>query len=137
METFNVFNTLTSIQIFWKMQTLFKKLKHPFLFESTKIENGTFSYKTALSEAYAKTNRMGSTKWTYLKERSFASNYFILFYKKFCFSLRTSYKKLILCANYSNVHIHTFQKSWSFIWGCFFPIKHPQIKLHCWRKVWM
>ena len=97
------------------MQTLFKKLKHPFLFESTKIEKGTFSYKTALSEAYAKTNRMGSTKWTYFKERSFASNYFILFYKKFYFSLRTSYKELILCTSYSNVHIHTFQKSWSFI----------------------
>ena len=47
-----------------------------FLDESTKIENGTFPYKTVLSEAKDKTNRMGSTKWTYHKERSFHSNYF-------------------------------------------------------------
>ena len=34
-----------------------------------------------------------STKWTYHKERSFASKYLIFW--KFCFSLRTSYKDLI------------------------------------------
>ena len=31
----------------------------------------------ATSEHYSKTNGMGSTKWTYHKELSFASNYFI------------------------------------------------------------
>ena len=56
------------------MQTLFKKLDNRFSVESTKINNITIPYKTALSEANAKTNRMGSTKWTYHKERSFASN---------------------------------------------------------------
>ena len=44
-----------------------------------KIENATFPYKTALSEASVKTNRMGSTKLTYHKEWSFASNYSIFF----------------------------------------------------------
>ena len=43
------------------MQTVFKKLKYSSLVESTKIENITFPYKTALSESNAKTNRMGST----------------------------------------------------------------------------
>ena len=57
------------------MQTLFKKLEYRFLFESTKIENATFPYKTALSDV--KTSRMRSTKWTYHKEQSFVSNYFI------------------------------------------------------------
>ena len=52
------------------MQTLFKKLEYRFLVESTKIDNITFPYKTALSEASGKTNRMGSTKWTYHKEQS-------------------------------------------------------------------
>ena len=42
------------------MQTLFKKPECRFLFESTKIENATFPYKTALSDV--KTSRMGSTK---------------------------------------------------------------------------
>ena len=46
-----------------------------FLFESNKIENALFPYKTAISEANVKTNRMVSTKGTYNKERSFASNY--------------------------------------------------------------
>ena len=36
------------------MQTLFKKLEYCSLVESTKIDNITFPYKTALSE----TNRM-------------------------------------------------------------------------------
>ena len=56
---------------------LFQKTGVPFLVESTKIESATFPHKTALSEANVKTNRMGSTKWTYRKERSFPSNYFV------------------------------------------------------------
>ena len=69
----NVFNTLTLKQIFWKTKTFFKKLEHRFLVESTKIENASFPYQTATSEANVETNRMVSTKWTYHKERSFAS----------------------------------------------------------------
>ena len=46
----------------------------------------------------------------------------ILFFRKFCFILRTFYKELIWCTNHPNVHIHTFQKRWSFVWGCFFPV---------------
>ena len=64
-EIFDVFNTLT--------------LTLNFLNECTKIENTSFPYKTALSEATVKTNRMVTTKWTYHKERSFASNYLIFF----------------------------------------------------------
>ena len=65
------------------MKTFLKKLKYCFLVQSTNIENETFPHKTALPEANVKTNRMGSTKWTYHKERSFASNYFIFFEKIF------------------------------------------------------
>ena len=56
-----------------------------FLVQSTKIESALFSYKTALSEANFKRNRMMSTKWNYHKERSFAMNYFIflnIFFEK-------------------------------------------------------
>ena len=67
MKALNVFNTLTfTVQIFWKATFL----------EATKIENTSFPFKTALSEANVKTNRMATTKWTYHKEWSFASNYF-------------------------------------------------------------
>ena len=50
----------------------FKKLEYRFLAETTKIENTSFPFKTALSEVNVKTNRMATTK-----EWSFASNYFI------------------------------------------------------------
>ena len=72
----NVFNTLTLKQIFWNTKTFFNKLEYRFLAESTKIERASFPYKAALSEANVKTNRMVNIKWTYNKERSFASNYF-------------------------------------------------------------
>ena len=55
----------------------FKKLEYRFLVERTKIENASFPYKTAISEANVKTNRTVTTKWAYHRERSFASNYFI------------------------------------------------------------
>ena len=45
-----------------------------------------------------------------------------LFFRKLCFSLRTSYKELICCTKNSNVHIFTFCKRWSFTWRCFFPV---------------
>ena len=40
------------------------------------IENKSFPFKTTISEANVKTNKMVATEWTYHKERSFASNYF-------------------------------------------------------------
>ena len=54
----------------------FKKLEYHILVEGTMIESTSFPYKTVISEANVKTNRMVNAKWTYHKERSFASNYF-------------------------------------------------------------
>ena len=42
-----------------------------------------------------------------------------LFFRNFCFSLKTLYKVLIWCTNHLNVHIHTFRNHWDFILGCF------------------
>ena len=75
---FGTFSILTLKQILWKTKTFFKKLKYCFLLETTKIENALFSYKSAISEANVKTNRMVGRKWTYHKEKSFASYCFIL-----------------------------------------------------------
>ena len=83
MEILNVFNTLTLKQIFSKTKSFSKKLEHSFLVESTKIEDVSFPYKTAISEANVKTNKMVSTKWTYHKERRFSSNY-LIFLKILC-----------------------------------------------------
>ena len=46
----------------------------------------------------------------------------VIFFWKFCFSLRTFYKELICCNNNPNAHIWTFCKHWNFIWRCFFPV---------------
>ena len=103
LEILNVFYTLKLI--FWKPQTRFKK--SAALFFSYQIQSATFPYKTALSEANVKASRMVNTKWAYHKERSFAVT--ILFFRKFCFILRTSYKELIWRTNHPNIHIHTFE----------------------------
>ena len=76
VKILNVFDTVTLKQIFWKTKTVFKKLEYCSLVESNKIENASFPYKTDISEVNVKTNRMVTIKWTYQKERSFASNYF-------------------------------------------------------------
>ena len=55
-KVLNVFNILTLKVTFWKTKTFFqKKLGYRFLVESTKIENASFPYKTAISEANVKT----------------------------------------------------------------------------------
>ena len=77
VKVLNVFNTLTLIQIFCKTKTFFKKLEYRFLVESTKIKSASFPFKTALSEANVKTNKIATTKWTYHEEWSFASSCFI------------------------------------------------------------
>ena len=47
----DVFNTLTLEQIFWKTKTFFKKLEYSFLFETTKIENASFPFRTACQKS--------------------------------------------------------------------------------------
>ena len=72
----NVFNTFTLKKKFWKTKTFFQKLENLSLVKLLRLKT-SFPFKTALSEANVKTNRMATTKWTYHKEWSFASKYFI------------------------------------------------------------
>ena len=100
------------------MKTFFKKPEYCFLAESTTIEDASFPYKTAISEANVKANKMVTTKWT--KNGVFSVTN--LFFWKLCFSLRTSCKELIRCTNNPNAYICTLYKCWSFTWRCFFPV---------------
>ena len=106
LKILNVFNTLTLQQVFWKTKAFLKKLDSHFLVECTKIENASFRFETALSEANIKTNRIGSSKW---QNEPILKNGVLplttLFFWKFCYSLRTYYEELIWCTNYANVHI--------------------------------
>ena len=81
-QTFSILNFETN---FLENKNLFQKTGVPFFFETTKIENTSFPFKTALSEANFKTNRMATTKWTFHKEWSFASNFFIFLENLFQF----------------------------------------------------
>ena len=114
-----MFNSLTLKQIFWKTKTFSKKLDYRFSVDITKLENATLPYKITLAEATAKTNRMGSSK-NHEEERR--KEFFQLLSHFFENFISTSYQMLIWCTNYWNVHIHTFRKCWSFIWGCFFVV---------------
>ena len=77
LDIFNVFNSLVLKQVLRKTETFFKKLEDCLLVQSTTNESATFPYKTGLSKANVKKIGMGSTKWTYYKERTFATDYFI------------------------------------------------------------
>ena len=114
----NVFNTSTLIKIFWKTKTFFKKLENHFLVENTEIKNTPFSFKTPLSAANVKTNRMATTKWTYHKEWSFASNCFIILENLFQF--QHLLKRVNL--NDPSTHICIFRKHWSLTLASFFPV---------------
>ena len=85
MKVLNVFNTLTLIQIFWETKIFFKELEYRFIVETTKIQNISFPFKTAPSEAIVKTIRITTTKWTCQKEWNFASNYLIFLGNSFQF----------------------------------------------------
>ena len=108
VEILNIFSILTFKQIFWKMETFFKKLDHQFLVESTNIENTSSPYKTTTTEANVKTDRMIKIKRTYHKEWRFASNYFIFLKTLFQFKkvLKCWFAVFIWCN--LNAHIRTF-----------------------------
>ena len=72
-EHFQYFNAETD---FLENENFFQKTGVPFLVERTKIEKASFPYKTAISEANVKINRIITTKWACHRERSFASKYF-------------------------------------------------------------
>ena len=111
------------------MQTLFKKLEYCFLVESTKIDNITFPYKTALSEANVKTNRMGSTKLTYHKERSFPSNH--VPFSKILFQFRNLVYRVDLIYQPFKCPYSYFSKAFEFYFRVFFfPVSILEIDLN-------
>ena len=64
---------------------------------------------------------MATTKWTYQKKWSFASNCFIFLENLFQFYNLVK-KELNWCTNDPNVHIRIFRKRWSLILGYFLPV---------------
>ena len=105
-------------------------MEYSFLVESIDLLHKSmdwFLYDNVLRHERVKTNR------TWVKNGPITRNRVLpvttLFLLKIWFSLRTSYKYLFWCTNDLNVHIHTFCKRWSFIWGWFFPVSIFKIVL--------
>ena len=123
-----------TISILWskfseKKQTLFKRLEYHFLVKSTKIDNITFSYKTALSEANFKTNRMGRTKLTYHKEQSFASNH--IPFSEILFQFRNHVYRADLMYQQPKRPYSYFSKALEFYFRVsFFPVSFLKINLN-------
>ena len=120
LEIFKVFDNLTLKQIFWKMQTLFIKLEYFFLVPIIRLKMQHFHTKLLCQKPMLRQTKRGVQYRPIIKTGVLPVT--TLFFRKFCFSLRTSYKKLIWCSNHPNAHIHTFRKRWSFIWVCYFPV---------------
>ena len=102
VEILSSFNNFTLKQAFWKTKKLFQKTEVTLkissrveeLVESKKIEKTAFRYKTARSETNVKKNKLGVQKGPITKNKVLSVTNSIFW--KFCFSITTSYKELIL-----------------------------------------
>ena len=121
----NVSNTLTLERIFWKTETFFTKLASRLLVETTNIENTSFPFKTTLSETNVKTNRMATTKWTYHKEWSFSSNYFI--FLEFFFQFWNFLKRFNLMYQQPKCPYSCFSLALEFIFRVLFSCEYQRI----------
>ena len=83
-KRFQYFNFETN---YLENENLFQKNGVPFLVEATKIGNASLPFKTALSEANVKTNKIATTKWNIMK--SGVLPVVILFFWKICFIFST------------------------------------------------
>ena len=109
---------LNLIQNFSRTKFFFKKLEHRFLVETTKTENTSFSFNTAMSEANLKTNKMVIIKLTYHKGGSFATNYLIFLENLFQFP--NLFKTVNLMYHRWKCPIRIFHKRWTLILRGFF-----------------
>ena len=126
VEIVNIFNTLTLKQVFVKMKTFLKNRSTAFYLKALRLK--TYHFHTKLP--YQKL-MLRQTEWS-VQNRPITKNRPLsvttLFFWKFCFSLRTSYKELIWCTNDPNVHILNFFKHYSFVWQCFFHVSFFSLK---------
>ena len=119
VKIFNVFNTLTLIQIFCKTKTFFKKLEHRFIVETLRLKTNHFYLKLLCQKPMLRQIEWRIQNWPITKSGVLPVT--ALFFWKIFFSFRTSWKELIWRTNDPNVHIRNFCKCRSLILRCFFP----------------
>ena len=125
VEILTVLNTLTLQQIFCITKIFYKKLEYGFLLKVLRLKTHHFPYKTSMSEINVQTNRMGSTNGPITKNVLLSVT--ILIFRKFCFSLITSYKRVDLMYQHLNAIfiLSYFRKRWSLNGEYFSPCEYP------------
>ena len=100
VEILNVFNTLTLKQIFWKTKTFLKKWSTVFKLQALRLKTHHFHTKSPYQKPMLR-----QTEW-WVQNEPITKNRVLpettLFFWKFCYSLRTSFKELIWCTNDRN-----------------------------------
>ena len=103
-----------------RLKTFFKKLEYRFLVTALRLKTHHIHTKLPYQKPMLR-----QIEW-WIQNGPITKNGVLpvttLFFWKFCFSLRISYKELIWCTNNPNICIRNFCKHWSFIWRCFFPV---------------
>ena len=113
--------------IFWKTKTFSKNWSTIFSLKLLRLKTHHFHTKLSCQKPMLRQIEWGVQNGPTTKNGVLPVT--ALFFWKFYFSLRTFFKVFILCPNYTNVHIHTFHKRWSFIWGCVFPVSILKVSL--------
>ena len=98
LKVLNLFNTLTLKQIFWKSQTLFKKLEK---LKVLRLTTQHFNIKLLCQKPMLRQIEIGVQIGPIAKKIVLSIT--TLFFQKFRFSLTFLYKELIWCPNYPNV----------------------------------
>ena len=108
----DICNTSTFEQVFWKTKTFFKKLEYRFLtvkalrLKALAFQKPIILIPTGISEA-----NLRQIEWWVQNGASTKNGRLpvtTLLFRKFCFSLRTSYKELIWCTNDPYAHMSYF-----------------------------
>ena len=104
VEIFKIFNTSTLKKSFWKTKHFPKSWSIIFQLKVLSLKTQHFHTKLPYQKLMLRQIEWGVQNGPNTKSRVLSVTN--LFYRKFCFSLRTSHKKLIWYTNYPTVHIH-------------------------------
>ena len=118
-ERFKYFNFLTNFlenkSLFKKTGVLFFKLK-PVILKTHHFHTKLTCQEPMLRQIVWEVQNGPITKTDVLPVAT------LYFFENCILVSEPVIEELIWCTNEPNVHIHTFRKSWNFIWGCFFPV---------------
>ena len=104
---FGTFSILTLKQILWKTKTFLKNWSTAFYLKVLRLKTHYFHSKLLSQKPILRQIELWVQNGPFTKKGVLPAP--ALFFWKFCFSLRTSYKELIWCTNNPNVYSYISQ----------------------------